>query len=153
MKESETRALIIRDMEEGDVKEASALEALVFSMPWSESDFLEMVKAPYAYYFVAEDEDKKIAGICGLRDIAGEGEITNVAVSPQKRRSGIGRALIGRAMKQCDELGIRDVTLEVRVSNVPAIVLYEEFGFKNEGIRPNFYEHPNEDAMIMWRRG
>ena len=153
MKASETRDLIISYMEESDVEEASLLEAETFSMPWSAKDFLEMVKAPYAYYFVAKDNEDKIVGICGLRDIAGEGEITNVAVSAAKRRFGIGKALIDRAIKQCEELGIKDVTLEVRVSNVPAISLYESFGFKNEGIRPDFYEHPKEDAMIMWRRG
>lgn len=152
MKESETKAPIIRKMEKADVNEASELEAMVFSMPWSASDFLEMVMAPYAYYFVAEDDAGRIVGICGLRDIAGEGEITNVAVHPLARRKGIGQQLIEQVMKQCEGLGIKDVTLEVRVSNEGAIALYEKFGFKSEGIRPDFYEHPKEDAMIMWRR-
>ena len=50
------------------------------------------------------------------------------------------------------ESGITAYTLEVRVSNAPAIRLYEKFGFVSEGIRPGFYEKPTEDAMIMWRR-
>ncbi len=139
-------------MTEQDVTEAAKLEEKVFSMPWKAGDFLEMVKAPYAYYFVARKEER-LTGICGLRDIAGEGEICNVAVDPEYRRCGIGGKLLEAALAKCEELKITDVTLEVRVSNKPAIHLYEKYGFRSEGIRPGFYEKPDEDALIMWRRG
>ena len=162
MKESETKARIIdiniRPMEESDIEKAATLEEATFSMPWKAADFLEMVKATYAYYFVAEmtpvsGDNDSIVGICGLRNIAGEGEITNVAVDEKYRRCGIGRKLIERALDQCSQLDISDVTLEVRAGNEAAIGLYEKFGFKSEGIRPRFYEHPTEDAQIMWLRG
>lgn len=178
MKESETRDqitkpcnpvgdgivanVLIRPMTEEDIEEAAALEGKTFSMPWKAADFLEMIKAQYAHYFVAEYDKpgtspdkpvgKAIVGIIGLRDIAGEGEITNVAVDEKMRGLGIGKMLLERALSKAQELGIKDVTLEVRVSNVPAIGLYESHGFKSEGIRPNFYEHPTEDAAIYWRR-
>lgn len=151
--------VLIRPMTEEDIEEAAALEGKTFSMPWKAADFLEMIKAQYAHYFVAEYNKpgtspggKTIVGIIGLRDIAGEGEITNVAVDEAMRGFGIGKMLLERALSKAQELGIRDVTLEVRVSNVPAIGLYESHGFKSEGIRPNFYEHPTEDAAIYWRR-
>ena len=159
--------VVVRPMTEEDIEEAAALEGKTFSMPWKAADFLEMIKAQYAHYFVAEydkagtlpdvrDSDvpdgKAIVGIIGLRDIAGEGEITNVAVDEKMRGLGIGKMLLERALSKAQELGIRDVTLEVRVSNVPAIGLYESHGFKSEGIRPKFYEHPTEDAAIYWRR-
>ncbi|MDE7430041.1 MAG: GNAT family N-acetyltransferase, partial [Lachnospiraceae bacterium] len=51
-----------------------------------------------------------------------------------------------------DREGLTAYTLEVRVSNQAAIGLYEKLGFASEGIRPNFYEKPTEDAMIMWKR-
>ena len=54
-------------------------------------------------------------------------------------------------MKEAAQHGIGDCTLEVRVSNTPAIHLYEEFGFRGEGISPDFYEKPKEDALIMWK--
>ena len=55
-------------------------------------------------------------------------------------------------LKEAPEHGIGDCTLEVRVSNAPAICLYESLGFRGEGVRPNFYEKPKEDALIMWKR-
>ena len=151
MKESETKDLIISLMTENDVEEASLLEEKTFSMPWKPSDFWEMVRAPYAYFFVAR-LGGKLVGTIGLRDIAGEGEITNVAVDEAYKRRGIASKLLQKAIDQCGQLEIKDITLEVRVSNEPAISLYEKFGFRSEGIRPSFYENPKEDAMIMWRR-
>lgn len=138
-------------MEEGDVEKAAALEAKTFSMPWKAGDFLEMINAEYAYYFVAVQE-QEIVGIIGLRDILGEGEITNVAVEETHRRKGIARQLLDRVIKRAQELGIKALTLEVRRSNVAAISLYESFGFEIEGVRPHFYDKPTEDALIMWAR-
>ena len=130
---------------------ASKLEEAAFSMPWKVMDFLEMIEKTYAYYFVA-DIDGAIVGVIGFRDIVGEGEITNVVVDEACRRCGVGRLLVEKALAKAKELGISDVTLEVRASNEGAIKLYEEFGFEQEGVRPHFYERPDEDALIMWRR-
>lgn len=141
----------IRELTEADVQAVSRIEAATFSMPWSADDFLEMVKADYAYYYVAE-ADGEIAGCCGIRNMAGEGEITNVVVAEAFRRKGIGREMLEYMLERAKEAGIGDCTLEVRVSNLPAIRLYEKLGFKAEGIRPGFYEKPAEDALIMWKR-
>ena len=84
--------------------------------------------------------------------MAGEGEITNVAVAKKFRRRGIGRALMEYMLKEAELLGMESATLEVRISNTPAIRLYESLGFQGEGVRPNFYEKPKEDALIMWKR-
>lgn len=143
--------VIIRQMEAADVEAASVIEREVFSMPWSAEDFLEMVEADYAYYYVAECEGE-IVGCCGIRNIAGEGEITNVVVSPRHRRKGIARKIMEYMLREAAENGIGDCTLEVRSSNFPAIWLYEGLGFRGEGIRPGFYDKPKEDALIMWKR-
>ena len=141
----------IRELTAADVEEVSRIEQETFSMPWQPQDFLEMVEADYAHYYVAE-EDGEIAGCCGIRNIAGEGEITNVAVAKKFRRRGIGRALMEYMLKEAELLGMESATLEVRISNTPAIRLYESLGFQGEGVRPNFYEKPKEDALIMWKR-
>lgn len=143
--------LVIREMAAQDVEAASRIESEVFSMPWSAKDFLEMVEADYAHYYVAE-LDGVIAGCCGIRNIAGDGEITNVVVAEEYRKKGIGRKLMEYMLERAGENGIGDCTLEVRVSNQPAIRLYESLGFKGEGVRPDFYERPREDALIMWKR-
>ena len=143
--------LLIREMIADDVEIVSKIESEVFSMPWSAKDFLEMVEADYAYYYVAE-LDGEIAGCCGIRNIAGDGEITNVVVAPSYRRRGIALKMMEYMLEEAVKAGIGDCTLEVRVSNQPAIRLYERLGFKGEGIRPHFYDKPDEDALIMWKR-
>lgn len=141
----------IRLMEERDIEEVSAIEERSFSMPWKADDFREMIRATYAFYYVAE-EDGKILGTCGLRNLCGEGEITNVAVDLPYRNRGVAKALLSFVLEMAPAHGIGDITLEVRAGNEAAIALYEGAGFEKEGIRPNFYEHPAEDALIMWRR-
>ena len=143
--------MIIRELAVADVEAVSRIEEAVFSMPWKPNDFLTMIEADYAHYFVAE-EDGEIAGYCGGRNMAGEGEISNVAVAEKFRRRGIGRKLMEYMLKEAPSFGIGDLTLEVRVSNAPAISLYESLGFHKEGVRPGFYEKPKEDALIMWKR-
>lgn len=94
----------------------------------------------------------RIVGICGIRKIMGEGEITNVAVLPVYRRCGIAEGMLTRLLEESRAEGVDDFTLEVRSGNVPAIRLYERLGFVSEGTRPRFYRNPQEDALIMWLR-
>lgn len=147
----EEAKLVIRELRASDAEAVSRIEQETFSMPWSIQDFLEMTEADYAHYYVAEAEGE-IAGCCGVRNMAGEGEITNVVVAEKFRQKGIGRKMLEYMLKEAPCHGIGACTLEVRVSNTPAIRLYESLGFKGEGIRPGFYERPKEDALIMWKR-
>lgn len=142
---------IIREMTREDVKPVSTIEEETFSMPWSEAAFLDMIEDRNAHYLVA-DEEGKIIGSCGLRDIVGEGEITNVAVKQEYRNRGIGFLMLCELIEAGRQRGIEAFTLEVRESNAAAIHIYEKLGFKTEGMRRNFYEKPIEDAAIMWKR-
>lgn len=143
--------IIYRDMTPEDVPFISQLEEETFSMPWSPASFLQMIEQEDARYYVAE-EDGQLLGGCGLLMIAGEGNISNVAVAPQARKRGVGTGLLRHLISEGDKEGLTAYTLEVRVSNEAAIGLYQKLGFVSEGIRPNFYEKPTEDAMIMWKR-
>ena len=140
-----------REMTAEDVPFISRLEEETFSMPWSTASFLQMIEKEDARYYVAE-EDGKLLGGCGLLLIAGEGNITNVVVAPEARRRGVATEMLTHLLAAGDREGLTAYTLEVRVSNQAAIGLYEKLGFASEGIRPNFYEKPTEDAMIMWKR-
>lgn len=142
--------LIIRQGELKDVEEIAVLEKKCFKDPWSaESIRDEIEKNDFSMYIVAEI-DGKVVGYVGVWYIVDEGHITNVAVDPDYRRKHIGSALIHTLIEFSEKNGVRNFTLEVRVSNISAQKLYEGFGFKNEGIRPGYY-NDNEDAIIMWR--
>lgn len=143
--------IIYRAMTPEDVPFISRLEEETFSMPWSPESFLQMITKEDTRYYVAEEGGRLLGG-CGLWMIAGEGNITNVAVAQEVRRRGVGTGLLKHLMTQGDREGVTAYTLEVRVSNEAAIRMYEKLGFRSEGIRPNFYEKPTEDAMIMWKR-
>lgn len=143
--------IMYRTMTPADVPFISRLEEETFSMPWSSESFLQMISKEDTRYYVAE-EDGQLLGGCGLWMIAGEGNITNVAVTKDARRRGVGTGLLMHLMEEGDREGVTAYTLEVRVSNEAAIQMYRKLGFVSEGIRPGFYEKPVEDAMIMWKR-
>ncbi len=143
--------IIIRKLLETDIVELTRIEAESFSVPWSSKDFANLLHHDYCLYLVAEVEGK-VAGCCGLTNSFGEGNIDNVVVDSQFRNKGIAQRLLQELIRTGEAEGIEAFTLEVRVSNAPAIHIYEKYGFVSEGIRPDFYEKPTEDAMIMWRR-
>lgn len=143
-------SLVIRPIEEGDMKILAQIESESFSTPWSENSFRELLEIDYARYLTAV-YDGEIVGSAGMRIVCGEGDIDNVVVKKEYRGKKIAQALINELIKQGEAEGVYEYTLEVRVSNEAAIHVYEKAGFVSEGIRPNFYELPTEDANIMWR--
>jgi ribosomal-protein-alanine acetyltransferase len=145
------RKLLLRPMEEADVKAVARLETAAFSMPWREADFLKMLENPNALYLVAELESR-VVGVCGVINACGDGDICNVSVEEAVRHKGIGKAMLGILLEWGGTIGIRNYTLEVRKSNAAAVHLYENLGFVCDGVRPRFYEKPVEDALIYWKR-
>ena len=141
----------IRQMQLSDVDAVTALEESCFSLPWKKHDFEEVLTNPDRVYLIAEDEEEIIGG-CMLTMIAGEGDISNVAVFEKHRGQHIATMLMQEVLRYGEEKGISDFTLEVREQNSTARRLYEKVGFISEGIRPNFYEKPKDNAVIMWRR-
>ncbi|MCR5161473.1 MAG: ribosomal protein S18-alanine N-acetyltransferase [Lachnospiraceae bacterium] len=140
--------LRIRQMEDGDLDQVTALEEKIFSIPWTRDGFYESLHSQYTLYLVAETE--KIVGYCGYMRSFEDADICNVAVDPEMRCRGIGEAMLRRLMEEGRKDGIERYTLEVRVSNVSALRLYQKLGFEIVGKRKNFYALPTEDAYIMW---
>ncbi|MBO5069076.1 MAG: ribosomal protein S18-alanine N-acetyltransferase [Roseburia sp.] len=138
----------VRKMQAVDVEAVSQIEAAVFSQPWSVQGFLDALSLENTIFLVAE-ENKKILGYVGMYVSLDEGEITNVAVTPEARRRGVGQSLIEKIKKEAEANSVLQMILEVRVSNDPAIRLYQRNGFLNCGIRKGFYDFPKEDAYIM----
>ena len=87
-----------------------------------------------------------------MSEIAGEGDISNVAVYERYRGQRIADVLLKAMFALGEEHGILEYTLEVRSQNHSAIRLYERNGFVTEGVRKNFYQKPTDDALIMWKR-
>uniref|UniRef100_UPI004056BC8C ribosomal protein S18-alanine N-acetyltransferase n=1 Tax=Acetatifactor sp. TaxID=1872090 RepID=UPI004056BC8C len=143
--------ITIRKLCEKDIEPISRIEAESFSMPWSPQDFADLLSRSYCIYLVAE-ADGEVVGSCGMTNICNEGNIDNVVVAEAFRGRGIAQMLLRELITLGEAEGVEAFTLEVRVSNAPAIHVYEKLGFVSEGIRPGFYEKPVEDAMIMWRR-
>ncbi|KMK90772.1 ribosomal-protein-alanine N-acetyltransferase [Rossellomorea marisflavi] len=140
----------IRFMTVDDVDAVMEIEEQSFTVPWSREAFIsEMEENHLSMYIVIEDEGQ-IAGYCGVWIVVDEAHITNVAVLPSHRGKGYGELLMRKIMEMAIESGARVMTLEARVSNVPAQSLYRKLGFQDGGIRKRYYSDNQEDALVMW---
>ena len=140
----------IRPMTADHIPSLAALEAVCFADPWSEAALAEELSNPAAVFLVAT-EGEQVLGYVGMHRILDEGYIANIAVSPAARRQGVARRLLGALDAYGREHALARLTLEVRASNAPAIALYEGGGWVKDGVRPGFYSHPAEDAVIYSR--
>lgn len=144
--------VVIRRGTPADLDDMADLEQTCFVDPWSRAALEEDMESPVCTYIVAESGGR-VVGYVGFWAILDEGNINNVAVSPDYRRQHIGSALLEETLRAGAELGVVNYTLEVRAGNEAAIRLYEGFGFEKAGVRPHYYEAGGEDAVIMWRFG
>ena len=127
--------MIIREMNIEDVPAIAELEKVCFSDPWSENSIASELNNRLSYWLVSEDNGR-IAGYIGSQTVLDWTDIMNVAVAPESRRQGVGEALLNALIEHLSQVGTKVISLEVRVSNAPAIALYEKMGFvaygKNE---------------------
>ncbi len=140
--------ICIRPMAAADADAAAALEAELFTEPWSAAGFLAGL-AEERNIFLAAFRGDRLCGYIGMYTALDEGEITNVGVDPGMRRRGIGKSLINALKAAAGEKGVFVIFLEVRVGNEPAIGLYKSCGFEFCGLRKGFYDFPKEDAHVM----
>jgi [ribosomal protein S18]-alanine N-acetyltransferase len=140
--------LRIRRLSYSDLPSVISIERRSFPTPWSLAMFVLELSKPSGICLAATDEDGRLAGylVCSRYDTIWH--LMNVAVDPQRRRQGIATTLINRLF---EEGGAQSpYTLEVRVSNREAIMMYERFGFRSAGRRRGYYHDNGEDAVIMW---
>ena len=140
--------IVYRKMVAEDVSQIAKLEAICFSHPWRENAVAGELTNPLSLWLVAE-EDGMIIGYVGSQSVLGEADMMNVAVLPAYRNQGIGRRLIEDLVAALNRNGVHCLTLEVRVSNISAVHLYQNLGFLQVGRRPNYYSAPKEDALIL----
>ena len=141
-------------MNETHINGVYELSKECFATPWTLDSINNELNNSLAKYVIAQDSSTgDVIGFVGVWIIAGEGDITNIAVSSKYRKQGIASNLLIKLFEVCKTFDCNDITLEVRSSNVPAQNLYKEFGFKEEGLRKGYYSDNGEDALIMWKRG
>lgn len=139
----------IEDFTEQDIAEAVNIENMCFSRPWSEKLFKVSIEDSYSKFFVVR-MCGVLAGFSGMYTAAQkEGYVYNIAVHPKFRNKGIGTALTLKLLEYSKANKLEFLSLEVRESNICAVLIYEKCGFKKIGIRKNFYECPVENALIM----
>ena len=139
---------MIVPMHESHIAQIAALEKLCFSDPWSENSVRSELMNPLSLWLVAQDGGK-VVGYVGSQSVAPEADVMNLAVAPEWRNKGIGRALMTALIAQLHSRGITALFLEVRVGNTPAQNLYRSLGFVEAGRRPKYYVNPTEDALIL----
>ena len=141
------KEIMINRLTDSELAAVAELESLCFCEPWSASA-LKLLTAPDAVGFVCM-EDGRAVSYGGMIYTPFEGQITNIAVAPDKRRCGYGRAIVLALIRDAEARDLEQIALEVRASNEPAIALYKAFGFFEAGRRKHFYKSPAEDALVM----
>ncbi len=139
---------MIVPMTNAHVAQIAELEARCFSDPWSARSIASELENPLSLWLV-EERDGAVAGYIGSQRVPPEADVMNVAVAPEFRRQGIARELMRALLARLRDEGIEALLLEVRVSNAAARSLYAQLGFREVGLRKNYYLEPKEDALIL----
>jgi ribosomal-protein-alanine N-acetyltransferase len=125
-----------------------AIENLTNQIPWTKEQFISSVEV--GHYSVVLESQEGVLGFAIYSPIVPESHLLNIAIAPNHQGHGLGRKLLQKVIMQNKILGVKSITLEVRVSNNSAISLYESEGFAKDAIRPNYYSgDPKEDAVLM----
>lgn len=140
--------ITIHPLSKVHISQLAEIEQLCFSDPWSLNAFEYELTNPLSVWLVALDGEL-VVGYVGSQTVLDESDIMNVATRPEYRRNGISTHLITALISVLKEKKVRSLSLEVRKANEPAILLYTKLGFLQVGLRPNYYRHPKEDAIIM----
>lgn len=137
----------IRDFNESDILQIISIAQESFTLPWSIKSFLSESENHQSIFRVAEI-DNEIIGYIVVKVILDEAEILSLATKPSFRRKGVALALLKDTIFKLKDIA-KICYLEVRISNIEAINLYRKFGFKEYGVRKNYYIAPEEDALLM----
>ena len=140
----------VDSMQENDLPAVMEIEQRSFSSPWDEASFREGLRQGnhYVYFLVTRHHQNPIAFI-NFWVVEDDAHIANFAVSPNYRNQGVGKYLFAESLAYIRKLGGDHVSLEVRVSNIPAQHLYRQFGFRIVAIREKYYMDNREDAYVF----
>ena len=131
-----------------DISAILEIENKTNQMPWTEAQFISSMEV--GHFSVILHEKNNIQGFAIYSPIVPESHLLNIAIDPAHQGKGLGDKLLQQVIFQNKTMGVQVISLEVRVSNLPAIKLYEKRGFLKDAIRPDYYSGPpKEDALLM----
>lgn len=138
-----------KPMEIADVDAIMAIEPTIYSHPWSKGNFTDSLKMGYPAYMMMQDN--VLVGYALMMMILDEAHLLNISIAKPYQRKGLGRVLLAEMMTIAQQKQALNMFLEVRVSNLAAIKLYESMGFNEMSIRRQYYptEDGREDAVLM----
>ena len=162
----------IRDFSEGDLAAVLTIQAQCRqAAQWRAKDYTRLVEDPSGLVLVAELDtvsearssdvgsvervaagvalSSMVAGFVAFHRTSEEAELRNLAVAPERQRCGIGRLLLQVGQQRLLEAGVKEVYLEVRPSNAPALSLYMSVGYKVDSVRKGYYRNPDENAQTL----
>jgi ribosomal-protein-alanine acetyltransferase len=148
---AEPTPFTLRQATPDDVDAIMALEESTFgSDAWSADSMSSELGSEHTHYLMAMNGDE-FAGYAGLLAPvgSGDGDIQTIAVSPFARRQGLGRLLMEALIEEAETRGATQVFLEVRADNPNARALYDDLGFVQIAVRPNYYQPDGVDAQVM----
>ncbi len=141
--------MTVRSWRSEDLKNIADAEEKCFSDSWNFSALEAEFSNPFCHCFLAE-EGGQVLGYCCLFVLFEDAEVHNIAVVEEHRGKGIAQTLMDKMHEKAKALGAERSLLEVRVSNTPAISLYEKNGYETYGVRASYYTD-GEDAQVMWK--
>jgi len=148
-----TRPIVERLATPADLDGVIEIEQASFNNPttreWYEG---ELRRPEVCFIYGLRTADAPVAAFCAFWLVADQAHINNLAVRPELRRQGLASQLLEAVIEEAAHIGAAVLTLEVRRSNDPALRLYTGAGFREAGVRKNYYTNPIEDALLLVRQ-
>jgi [ribosomal protein S18]-alanine N-acetyltransferase len=145
-------AMRILPMRRRHLRPVVRIEDEVYPRPWTPALFLSEISQRASRRYTVAVIGPMVVGYCGLMIVGDEGHITTLTVDPRWQKHGVGTSLLLDLARVSPSLGVHHLTLEVRMGNATAQVVYRRFGFAPVGVRKNYYAETGEDAIVMWAR-
>jgi ribosomal-protein-alanine N-acetyltransferase len=136
-------------MQEADLEWVAEQDRQLYPFPWAAVNFADSMSAGYGCWTMFEGAER--AGYAVLMMVLDEVHILNISVVVERQGRGLGRRLLNHLAAVAKEAGARQMFLEVRPSNTPALALYQRAGFETIGRRKGYYPAADgrEDALVM----
>ena len=137
-----------------DLDALVALDQCCLGGLWSKNGYQRELSSNNSHFWVlSSDLTQTIIGFGCFWEILEEAHITLLMITPEYQGQGLGQLLLYGLLRDAVNRDLERATLEVRVSNQPALCLYQKFGFEGAGPRKGYYKPTGEDALVLWRKG